>query len=111
MGLSSLFESWRISWLKGILIFRKKGKLISGEHLIFRQWHFAVRSKQNGQSFIILFLYADSNERQRQWIMENYFFETSEKQESKKLYLLVIYDIIDNKRRLKFAKAMEGYGI
>ena len=43
--------------------------------------------------------------------MENYFFETSEKQESKKLYLLVIYDIIDNKRRLKFAKAMEGYGI
>ena len=41
-------------------------------------------------------------------MMENYFFETSEKQESKKLYLLVIYDIIDNKRRLKFAKAMEG---
>ena len=44
-------------------------------------------------------------------MMENYFFEPSEKQEPKKLYLLVIYDIIDNKRRLKFAKAMEGYGI
>lgn len=43
--------------------------------------------------------------------MENYFFETDSKQESKKLYILVIYDIIQNQRRTKFAKAMEGYGI
>lgn len=41
---------------------------------------------------------------------ENYFFETDEFRESKKIYLLVIYDIIDNKTRLKFAKHMEGYG-
>ncbi len=43
--------------------------------------------------------------------MENYFFETDPVQESKKIYLLVIYDIISNKRRNKFAKYLEGYGI
>ena len=43
--------------------------------------------------------------------MENYFFETEQALPSKKIYLLVIYDIISNKRRLKFAKHMEAYGI
>lgn len=43
--------------------------------------------------------------------MENYFFETSENDESKKIYLLVIYDIISNGTRQKFAKHLEGYGI
>ena len=28
----------------------------------------------------------------------------------KKVYALVIYDIVDNKRRTRFAKVMEGYG-
>lgn len=42
--------------------------------------------------------------------MENYFFETEKTTESKKIYILVIYDIISSKRRTKFAKAMEGYG-
>lgn len=42
--------------------------------------------------------------------MENYFWNTEENSYSKKLFVLVIYDIIDNKRRTKFAKAMNGYG-
>ena len=43
--------------------------------------------------------------------MENYFFETDPVQKSRKIYLLVIYDIINNKRRTRFAKFLEGYGI
>lgn len=43
--------------------------------------------------------------------MENYYFETDPRKESRKIYILVIYDIINNKRRTKFAKAMEGYGM
>ena len=42
--------------------------------------------------------------------MENYFWNTQEKTSSKKLFVLVIYDIIDNKRRTKFAKELNGYG-
>lgn len=42
--------------------------------------------------------------------MENYFWNTEENNYSKKLFVLVIYDIIDNKRRVKFAKEMGGYG-
>ena len=43
--------------------------------------------------------------------MEQYFFETDPKVEAKKIYLLVIYDIIDSKLRQRFAKMLEGYGI
>lgn len=42
--------------------------------------------------------------------MENYFWNTQENSYSQKLFVLVIYDIIDNKRRNKFAKEMCGYG-
>lgn len=42
--------------------------------------------------------------------MENYFWNTQENSYSQKLFVLVIYDIIDNGRRAKFAKAMNGYG-
>lgn len=42
--------------------------------------------------------------------MENYFWNTEEIKNSKKLYILIIYDIVDNKRRNKFAKKMNGYG-
>lgn len=42
--------------------------------------------------------------------MENYFWNTEENQTSKKMFVLVIYDIVNNKRRTKFAKAMNGYG-
>jgi CRISPR-associated protein Cas2 len=42
--------------------------------------------------------------------MENYFWNTQEKAYSKKIFVLVIYDIIDNKQRTRFAKMMAGYG-
>ena len=42
--------------------------------------------------------------------MENYFWNTEEPESKKKLYILVIYDIVDNKRRVRFAKKMNGYG-
>ena len=42
--------------------------------------------------------------------MENYFWNTEDVQKEKKIYMLVIYDIVSNKRRVKFAKKMNGYG-
>ncbi|HAJ73900.1 MAG TPA: CRISPR-associated endonuclease Cas2 [Lachnospiraceae bacterium] len=43
--------------------------------------------------------------------MENYFWNTEENiQNDKKLYVLIIYDIVDNKKRTRFAKMMNGYG-
>ncbi len=42
--------------------------------------------------------------------MENYFWNTQEKSYSRKVFVLIIYDIISNKRRTKFANAMSGYG-
>lgn len=42
--------------------------------------------------------------------MENYFWNTEENYKEKKLYILVIYDIVNNRRRVTFAKKMNGYG-
>ena len=42
--------------------------------------------------------------------MGNYFWNTEETQSVKKLYVLIIYDIVDNKKRLAFAKKLNGYG-
>lgn len=42
--------------------------------------------------------------------MENYFWNTEDVITEKKIYILVIYDIVNNKRRLQFAKRMNGYG-
>lgn len=43
--------------------------------------------------------------------MENYFFETfDEGEKDLRLYVLVIYDIVDNKRRSKLVKYLSGYG-
>lgn len=42
--------------------------------------------------------------------MEEYFWNTKERASSKQLFVLVIYDIVNNKRRTKFAKEMNGYG-
>lgn len=42
--------------------------------------------------------------------MENYFWNTEETQSVKKLYVLIIYDIVDNKKRLAFSKKLNGYG-
>lgn len=42
--------------------------------------------------------------------MENYFWNTQETIYSKKVFVLIIYDIIDNSSRTRFAKQMSGYG-
>lgn len=43
---------------------------------------------------------------------EDYFFRGGEATASdRKVFALVIYDIIENKKRTKFAKYMKGYGI
>lgn len=41
--------------------------------------------------------------------MENYFWNT-ETEKEKKVYILIIYDIVNNKRRTSFAKRLNGYG-
>ncbi len=43
-------------------------------------------------------------------IDENYYFQISEDKVTDQMFVLVIYDIIDNRRRVKFAKMLEGYG-
>lgn len=42
--------------------------------------------------------------------MENYFWNMHDIQPVKKMYVLIIYDIVDNRRRYRFAKKMKGYG-
>lgn len=41
---------------------------------------------------------------------EDYFFEYSERMVQNKVLALIIYDIIDNRKRLKLAKFLQGYG-
>lgn len=41
--------------------------------------------------------------------MENYFWNTEENS-GKDVYVLVIYDIVNNSKRARFAKTMNGYG-
>lgn len=41
--------------------------------------------------------------------MENYFWNIKETK-GDKLFVLIIYDITDNKRRTKFAKQMQAFG-
>ena len=43
--------------------------------------------------------------------MENYFWNTEKQQSTKKIFVLVIYDILSNKRRNHFAKLLRGYGM
>lgn len=44
-------------------------------------------------------------------VSEDYFFCCGEKTSSdRSVYALVIYDIVENKKRTKFAKYMKGYG-
>lgn len=42
--------------------------------------------------------------------MEDYFFNTDSYQTDNKVFVLVIYDIIENKKRVKLAKKLQGYG-
>lgn len=41
---------------------------------------------------------------------ENYFFEIDEKIENDKVFVLIIYDIQDNRKRLKLSRLLLGYG-
>lgn len=41
---------------------------------------------------------------------EDYYFQISEKLEDDRELILIIYDIVDNKVRLKLSKLLEGYG-
>lgn len=43
-------------------------------------------------------------------LQDEYFFQTIEEYHDDRLFVLVIYDIVDNKRRVKFAKFLQGYG-
>lgn len=42
--------------------------------------------------------------------MENYFFDANERSGQDKSLVLITYDIIDNKKRTKLAKMLQGYG-
>ncbi len=42
--------------------------------------------------------------------MENYFWNTEDTSHDKKVYVLIIYDIVNNAKRVKLAKKLEGYG-
>lgn len=42
---------------------------------------------------------------------EDYFFEVDENKSTRKVFVLIIYDIVDNKKRQRFAKWLLGYGV
>lgn len=42
--------------------------------------------------------------------MEDYFFDIREDLDSDKVFVLIIYDITDNRKRLKLSKLLLGYG-
>lgn len=42
---------------------------------------------------------------------EDYFFQFTEEETNDKVLVLIIYDIIDNAKRVKFAKFLQGYGV
>ncbi len=42
--------------------------------------------------------------------MEDYFFDVEERQQDHKVFVLIIYDIVENKSRLKLAKYLQGFG-
>ena len=41
---------------------------------------------------------------------EDYFFNIDEKTTSDNVFVLIIYDIVDNKKRIKLSKMLLGYG-
>lgn len=41
---------------------------------------------------------------------ENYFFDVADHPENDNVFVLIIYDIADNKKRLKLSKLLAGYG-
>lgn len=43
--------------------------------------------------------------------MEDYFFNINDNIEEDKIFVLIIYDIIDNRKRVQFAKYLQSYGL
>ena len=43
-------------------------------------------------------------------IREDYSFDVVDEVKGDKVLVLIIYDIVDNKKRIKFAKYLQGYG-
>jgi len=41
---------------------------------------------------------------------ENYFFDIPDTENNDKVFILIIYDIVSNQKRLKLAKLLQGYG-
>lgn len=41
---------------------------------------------------------------------ESYFFEIEENPDNDKVFVLIIYDITDNRKRLRLSKLLLGYG-
>lgn|SRR5574344_648121 len=41
----------------------------------------------------------------------DYFFDTSAQEVSDKYLILIIYDIVNNRKRIKFSKFLEEYGV
>ncbi|HJC47356.1 MAG TPA: CRISPR-associated endonuclease Cas2 [Candidatus Lachnoclostridium pullistercoris] len=41
---------------------------------------------------------------------ENYFFDIPETPENDKVFVLIIYDIAENKKRIRLSKLLQGYG-
>jgi CRISPR-associated protein Cas2 len=41
---------------------------------------------------------------------ENYFFDIEDNARDDRVFVLIIYDIIENKKRVKLAKMLLGYG-
>lgn len=42
---------------------------------------------------------------------EDYFFKVDENKSIRKVFILIIYDIVDNRKRQRFAKWLSGYGV
>ncbi len=42
--------------------------------------------------------------------MEDYFFDIREDSSDDRVFVLIIYDIIDNKRRIRLSKYLQGFG-
>lgn len=41
---------------------------------------------------------------------EDYYFQIADTFDDDRMFVLIIYDIIDNNRRVRFAKMLQGYG-
>lgn len=68
---------------------------------IFFRWNiWRKQLRRETQAFMSQLSYDD----------EDYYFQISDELESDKEFVLIIYDIVDNRKRVKLAKLLSGYG-